>query len=45
MVRQPIVNGTVSWNAFYVSIAFTLVIWALAVLLLGIYRRKVALIV
>jgi lipopolysaccharide transport system permease protein len=45
MVRQPIVDGTVSWNAFGVSIAFTLVIWALAVLLLGIYRRKVALIV
>lgn len=45
MVRQPIVDGTVNWDAFGVSLAFTLVIWMLAVLLLGIYRRKVALIV
>jgi len=45
MVRQPIVNGTVVWESFGVSIAFTLVIWALALLLLGSLRKQVALIV
>ncbi|MGV3492117.1 MAG: ABC transporter permease [Devosia sp.] len=45
MVRQPIVNGTVQWDSFLVSILFTLVAWFFAILLLGTLRKQVALIV
>jgi lipopolysaccharide transport system permease protein len=45
MVRQPIVNGTVHWNSFAVTLVLTAVLWVLAILLLGTLRRRVALIV
>lgn len=45
MVRQPIVNGTVHWNSFAVAVLLTVALWALAILLLGTLRRRVALIV
>ena len=45
IVRGPIVDGTAPLGAFGVCIAITLGLWALAVLLLGAFRRRVALIV
>jgi lipopolysaccharide transport system permease protein len=45
MVRQPIVNGVVHWNSFAVSISVTVIVWILAILMLGTLRKKVALIV
>ena len=45
MVRQPIVSGTVHWQSFVVALILTVALWALAILLLGTLRRRVALIV
>lgn len=45
IVREPIVNGTAPLSSLGVCIAITLAMWLGAVLLLGTFRRKVALIV
>ncbi|MDB5540689.1 MAG: transporter permease [Devosia sp.] len=45
IVREPIVDGSAPLNSFGVCIAITLAMWAGAVLLLGTFRRQVALIV
>lgn len=45
MVRQPIVDGTVNWNSFAISLSITVIAWILAILLLGTLRKQVALIV
>ncbi|OEO30518.1 ABC transporter permease [Devosia insulae DS-56] len=45
IVREPIVNGSAPLSAFGVCIIITLAMWALATLLLGTFRRQVALIV
>jgi lipopolysaccharide transport system permease protein len=45
IVREPIVDGTAPLNSFGVCLIITLAMWAIAVLLLGTFRRQVALIV
>lgn len=45
VVREPIVDGTAPLNSFGVCLIITLAMWAAAVLLLGTFRRQVALIV
>ena len=45
IVREPIVDGTAPLDAFGICLVMTLALWAVAVLLLGSFRRRVALIV
>ncbi len=45
IVRVPIVENTIPVAAFGISIAFTVVMWVLAIILLGTLRKQVALIV
>lgn len=45
IVREPIVDGTAPLNSLGVCLVITLAMWAIAVLLLGTFRRQVALIV
>jgi len=44
IVRQPIVDGTMPWSALWLCALITLLCWALALYLLGRFRRQVALI-
>jgi lipopolysaccharide transport system permease protein len=45
IVREPIVNGNVPLSSLGVCLVITLAMWVGALVLLGIFRRKVALIV
>lgn len=45
IVREPIVNGSAPLSSLAVCGAITLAMWLGAILLLGVFRRKVALIV
>ncbi len=45
IVREPIVNGNAPLSSLWVCLAITLAMWLGAVFLLGVFRRKVALIV
>jgi len=45
VVREPIVDGTAPLSALGISVAITLALWMLALLLLGMFRRQVAFIV
>lgn len=44
IVRMPLVDGTVPWSALLLCAAITLVMWGLALFLLGRHRRQIALI-
>jgi len=45
IVREPIVNGNAPLSSLWVCLAITLAMWLGAFVLLGVFRRKVALIV
>ncbi len=45
IVREPIVNGNAPLSSLWVCLVITLAMWLGAVVLLGVFRRKVALIV
>lgn len=45
IVREPIVDGTAPLNSLGVCLVITLAMWAIALLLLGTFRRQVSLLV
>lgn len=45
IVRTPIIGGTVPIGSFVLSLVLTMAIWAVGLLLLGTFRRRVALLI